>query len=61
MQNLEGEKLLISEITDDAEKIAYGKWMNAFRPLVYPNIGYLMTGETMTDTFSMHLREFHKQ
>jgi hypothetical protein len=55
MQNAGGETLLISEITNNAEKISYNNWMNAFRPLVYPNIGYLTKGEKMTDTFSMLL------
>jgi hypothetical protein len=61
MKNDHDETLVISEITDPSEKQEYDNWMNSYQSYIYPNVGYStkLNGEVI-DTFSSHLRAFHK-
>ncbi|TMI63665.1 MAG: hypothetical protein E6H07_12895 [Bacteroidetes bacterium] len=61
MKNDSYETLLISEISDTGEKAAYDNWMNSYETYIYPKLGYSTTiDEKIVDTFSLHLKEFHK-
>lgn len=61
LKNKEGETLLISAISNQGEKEAYDNWMDEYESYISPTVGNYMAGNKIVNTFSLHLREFHKQ
>jgi len=58
--NSEGERLLISEIDRESAQIEFSKWKDTYEKHCYPTGNTIYVNEELTDTFSLHLREFHK-
>jgi hypothetical protein len=55
-----GELLTITEIKDKIEKAGYDDWVNKYIRLCHPMSDYLYSQESLVNTSSLHLREFHK-
>jgi hypothetical protein len=60
IKNENGSILLVTEIHDQNEKTEFDNWRNSYESYCYPGLGYFSQGEKIVDTFSFHLREFHK-
>lgn len=56
----EGEELLIGKITDQNELTNFHSWREKYEKFTQPTGDFLFTHTKITDTFLMHLREFHK-
>jgi hypothetical protein len=58
--NKEGEELRIGAITNTKELDQFRKWRQEYEKFTQPTGDYLFTHTKITDTFLMHLRDFHK-
>lgn len=56
-----GDELMIAAIKDQNELDEFRKWRQEYEKFKQPTGDYLFTHTNITDTFLMHLREFHKQ
>lgn len=55
-----GEELMIGAIKDQHELEEFRRWRQEYEKFNQPTGDYLFTHTKITDTFLMHLREFHK-
>jgi len=53
-------RLLIEQIKDQQEQKEFEDWMNKYKKYCHPVGDYIYEEEGLTDTFILHLREFHK-
>lgn len=56
----DSESLFVSEIIDENEKTEFAEWVTKYKKYCGPSYGYLHLNSDLTDTFTMHLRQFHK-
>ncbi len=54
-----GDELMIGAITDQHELEEFRRWRQEYEKFNQPTGDYLFTHTRITDTFLMHLREFH--
>ncbi len=55
-----GDTLLIKGMTDISELTQFEQWTKKYEKYQQPNTGNIFTEKGITDTFSIHLRDFHK-
>ena len=60
LRNNNSNTLIISEITDKSEQDEFSDWVNQYESYCKPGFGYVYPNDDIVDTFTMHLREFHK-
>jgi hypothetical protein len=56
----DSDSLFVSEITDKNEKAEFAEWVSKYKKYCGPSYGYIHSNDDLRDTFTLHLREFHK-
>jgi hypothetical protein len=59
-KNNNGDQISISEITDMEEQKYFSDWLKKYEDYSQPTGDFIYTSKGITDTFLLHLREFHK-
>lgn len=54
------DSLFVSEITNTNEKTEFAEWLSKYKKYCGPTYGYIHLNNDFTDTFTLHLRKFHK-
>jgi hypothetical protein len=56
----DSDSLFVSEITDKNEKTEFADWVSKYEKYLGPAYGYIHSNDDLKDTFTLHLRKFHK-
>lgn len=60
MKDEAGKQLLITAITDEEDREVFDNWIKKYGEFSYKTGEFILTEKGITDTFLLHLREFHK-
>jgi hypothetical protein len=60
LRNSNSDTLIISAISDELEQQEYLDWVNRYEPYCKPGYGYIYPNGSIIETYTMHLRQFHK-